>query len=54
VLLGGRLLEIIAKTRTTSAVKEISAKRPEFARLLEEPEGSETELRNWDMAWTHK
>ena len=27
VLLGGRLLEILAKTRTTSAVKQISAKR---------------------------
>lgn len=45
VLLGGRLLEILAKTRTTSAVKQISAKRPEFARLLEEPGDTETNIR---------
>jgi len=39
------LLEILAKTRTTSAVKQISAKRPEYARLLEEPGDTETNVR---------
>lgn len=44
VLLGGRFLETFAKTQTTRAVHEISAKRPHFARLLEDPDGPERSI----------
>ncbi|CAJ1434369.1 unnamed protein product [Effrenium voratum] len=40
VLLAGRMLEARAKSHTTALVREISAKRPEFARLLEKEEES--------------
>lgn len=43
VLLGGRFMEIVAKSKTTQSLHEISAKRPHFARLLE-GEQTETEI----------
>ncbi|CAJ1369282.1 unnamed protein product [Effrenium voratum] len=47
VLLAGRMLEARAKSHTTALVREISAKRPEFARLLEKEE--ESSVRRYDL-----
>eukprot|EP00435_Cladocopium_sp_Y103_P054712 s480_g17.t3 len=44
VLLGGRFMETLAKSKTTQSLHEISAKRPHFARLLEGLEETETEI----------
>eukprot|EP00434_Breviolum_minutum_P038145 symbB.v1.2.033828.t1/scaffold4257.1/size42297/2 len=44
VLLGGRFLETLAKTKTTQAVHQISAKRPKTAKLLETLDGPETDI----------
>jgi len=44
VLLGGRFLETLAKTKTTQAVHQISAKRPKTAKLLETLDGPETNI----------